>query len=221
MIEKLYEHRTTGIYCQTLDRSLLVDDRDFWITLETAKVLSSKVATTVYVFPPPYEMTNENCHLYSIWDKTAEKRDSSPDVILSQMPTLRLFREHNRIYQADFPEDFLSPAGGGFIFRLKAFANYCHTVLTAVEISSALTSHKSFMQFSRTYLPDDMTMDLSAFNAGAKAEIDFRTEVKRILYHANDKLEASANINRAIFGKGFAKDRAMIDTFYEMSRDRL
>lgn len=216
MIDRLYEHRTNGIYCQTLDRWILVDDRDFWITLETAKVLSSKVATTVYVFPPHSKMTNENCHLFSIWDKTAEKRDSSPDVILSQMPTLRVFREHNCIYDAGHPEDFL---GSTVVEDLRDYVNYCHTVMTAVEISNALTAHKSFMQFSRTYLPEAMITDLSAFNAGAKSEVDFRTEVKRILYHSSKKLDASAAINRVIFGKGFSKDRAMIDLFYELSRE--
>lgn len=221
MIDKLYESRLNGIFCQTLDRWILVDDKDFWVTFETAKVLSSKVATTVYVLPSIYAdiITPENCCLWSILDKTAEKRDGVPDVIVSQMPTLRLFRETNAIYEAGSPKDFSDPEGKLFVGRLLSFVAYVQRILYAVEISNALVSHKNFMQFSREFFSEEMTTDLSAFNSAAKADIDFRTEVKRILYHADDIFDASVKINRAIFNKEFSKDRALLDLFYELSRE--
>ena len=63
----------SGIYCQSFDRWLLINNQDFWITLETARVLSSKIATTVYVFSH-LDIDNDDCLEYMLLNKTKEKR---------------------------------------------------------------------------------------------------------------------------------------------------
>lgn len=210
----LYDNKIIGIYCQAFDRWLLITEHDFWIALETAKVLSSKIATTVYIMPKS-ELTNDNCMDYMLINKTTEKRGMAADLISSQIPTLKVLNNSNNIMFAGLPEDYKHPAGKFALAKLKEYANFVHKYVTAAQLCNVLVNHQDNKTFSRDYLPKEWYDSVTSYGDRTKIDDGVLNEVKRILYFSNDIKEARVNITN-ILQKEYKKIDWIVDSFYEM-----
>ena len=199
-----------GIYCQVFDRWLLVDSKDFWITLETARVLSSKIATTVYVFPEN-ELNNDNCLEYMLLNKTTEKRGAVADLISSQLPTLKFFGENAEIRNMGYPVDYEFDD----LKKLQDYAKFVQRYVYAIEVSNAIANHHDNMSFANKYFPKNWIDDLYTYSDRTEFADGIFNELKRILYMSENVEEAKRKMTLAL-KKNYNKIHWIVDEFYLM-----
>jgi hypothetical protein len=197
MFENFYKNRNYGIYCQNLDRWVLIDNTDFWIVLETAKVLSSKIATTVYVLPD-CELNNDNCMNYMLIDKTSEKRGVAADLITSQLPTLKILSDINNIAYAGTPEDYNSEEGKLSLKILKEYITFSHKYVTATMLCNIFINHHDNKSFSKEYIPKEWVDAISTYGDRTDFDGGILSEIRRILYLSNTIKEAKYGISNTM-----------------------
>lgn len=197
MIDDFYKNRNYGIYCQNFDRWLLIDNTDFWIVLETAKALSSKIATTVYVLPD-CELTNENCMDYMLIDKTADKRGAAADLITSQLPTLKILKNHNNIAYAGTPEDYKTSEGEHALKTLKEYAMFVHKYVAVTMLCNIFVNYHDNKSFSKEYIPEEWVDSIASYGDRTNFDGGILTEIRRILYMSNTLLEAKTTISQTL-----------------------
>jgi len=189
--------KKNAIYCQQIDRFILVDDYDYWITFKTANVLSSKVAVTVYLLPSKNNnIDNGNCMNYSIFNKTAFKRSNVAELIRNQNPSIRKL-ESNNLLESGIPEDYKSPEGVHNLIKLKNYADFVNKFVYATEISNSKntidnkTIPNSF--FAESW--NDMFFSYEdKFN-----ERSLYNEINSILYYSESIEEASSRIMNVFY----------------------
>jgi predicted RNA-binding protein with TRAM domain len=176
--------KKNGIYCQQIDRWILIDDYDMWITFKTAQALSSKLATTVYVLSEDIAgMTNLNCLNYSMMNKTIFKRKNVADLIQNQTPTMKKLVEGN-IVEVGIPEDYKSGDGIRQLKKMKNFVNFVNKTIYGIEICNS----KNWIDnktVSTTFHPTEWSEVISAYEHRSESDKSVFSEVNRILYFAD------------------------------------
>lgn len=187
--------KENGIYCPIFDRWLLIDKYDHSITLETARVLSSKIASTVFILPvQDTGMNNSNCLNYTLFDKTIQRKPGGADLFTSQIPVTRTLKR-NQIYDLGIPEDFKSTEGINALKKLKQYSHFVHRCMYAINIVDQNQGSYNNLKFSSDFFPEyqkefEFYTDQSAFQQGILIEI------KKILYFANSTSEAASSIDK-------------------------
>jgi hypothetical protein len=173
--------KKNGIYCPVLDRWLLVDHRDFWVTLETARALSSKIASMVYILPNNIgAMDNENCLNFAIFDKTSHKKGEAPDLITGQLPNLRILKDPRQIIDTGYPEDYKSEEGIYMIKELKAYTDFVNKCMYGIMLTQEYQNFHDNKRFSDEYLPKNFVESVTPYYDRSDSEGVF-IELKRIL----------------------------------------
>jgi hypothetical protein len=205
------QSRNNGIYCPGLDRWILVDSYDFWITLETAQILSSKIASMVYLLPNDLGgMTNENSLSYSIKDKSQEKKGKVADLISSQIPSLRIGK---RPTFAGVPVDFDFDIGLSALNKLKLYAEYVNKCLYATNLVHALMGHTNNLQFSTNYFPTEWTDQVTLYSDRSNLHHGILKEIKRILYFGKSVESAREQISK-LLENNYLECDDLINKFY-------
>jgi hypothetical protein len=185
--------KRNGIYCPTIDRWLLIDEYDHSVTLETARVLASKIASTVLILPnQEIAMDNDNCLNFTLFDKTVQRKPGGADLFTSQIPVIRTVKR-NQIYDLGIPEDYKSSAGIHILQKLKKYAHFVHRCMYAITIVDQNQGSYNNLKFSSDFFPEyqnhfEFYSDQSNFQRGVLQEI------KKILYFSNDVDEAFGSI---------------------------
>jgi len=209
--------KKNAIYCQQIDRFILVDDYDFWITLKSAQVLSSKIATTVYQLPHDIGgMDNNNCTSYSIFDKTAFKRRNVADIIQNQTPTLKRLRTEN-IVKADVPEDYKHEEGLEQLKILKDYVNFVNKIVYATEFANAKNSLDNRLMANMFY-SKEWNNTISSYEDKTSSGTSLFSDINTILYFASGIKDAKKKI-RAAFENAFDNKTVTYDrseAFYDM-----
>lgn len=180
--------RQHGIFAPGIDRFIMVDDRDMWMTLQTAELLSSKLPTMVYILPAVREpIDNKNCINYTILDKSQQKVGPSPIVGGQQNPMLRFLRDPNQIVSMGMPEDYKSNAS--ILTQLQRYAQFVNQRVYAINIAEAIYNIKNHARFVDLYLGDwaeglRVRSDRSSFSHGMFFEL------RKILYLSNSAQES-------------------------------
>ena len=181
--------KKNAIYCQQIDRYILVDEYDLWITMKTAQILSSKLATTVYQLPNDTEdMNNTNCMNYSIFNKTLYKRKNVADLIQNQTPTLKKLKTEN-ISKVGVPEDYKSEEGWEQLQKLKDYVNFVNKNVYAIEFSKA-KNWKDNKVIANMFYPQEWNEAISSYEDKTVSGKSVFNEITNILYFSDNVTEA-------------------------------
>ena len=199
------EPRFTGIYGQGVDRWILVDSYDPWITHETAKILSSKLPVITYSIPNNTRgMNNANCMEYYIFNKTNQRNGQGAVGLGKQTPIMLKIWDHNQITKVGYPPDYNNEEGLQALANLKRFANYVHRAVYAAELMNISSNFDDTQEYAEKFIPVAWA-DTVWVNADRSGTSDgMCSEIKRILYMAQTPEEAEQKI---------------VDLWYEKSGD--
>jgi hypothetical protein len=210
--------KNSAIFLPGLDRLLLIDLFDFHMTMTTAQILSSKVPTMVYIFREEtlgIEADNTNCMNYTLFDKTAQKKGTTSDLIASQTPTIRILGPEHVIVDRGIPEDYKTEDGQRILAKLKTFAEFVHKCVYAIRLTDMLSNRFNAQQLSADYFPKAWSDDLHVFaDRGANTE-GVSVEITRALYLASDAESARQQV-RDIWTKYSSSMSLMRNKFYEL-----
>lgn len=183
------ERRTYGIYSPVIDRFLLVSDLDLWAVFETAELLSSKIATIVYVLPyHGGEISQINCLNYSIENKNSQKIGNSSISNARQIPILRFLYDDELLIESGIPEDYKNENQS--LRDLQEYAQYLLESITAVNLADIYYNQASTERFEKFF----NERELSFRKDRSKSQNGVFAEIKKILYFSNSKIEAENNI---------------------------
>lgn len=207
------ERRTHGIFAPGIDRFILIDENDFWITLETAEILSSKLPTVAYILPNTFgvDINNANCINFTIVDKTQQKIGPSPIAGGRQNPMLRFLRDNNKLVNAGFPEDFKD--NEEIIRKITQYAQYVHRRVYAINMTDALYNFKNNYKFADRYLDPSWTEGLAAQHDRSSLDKGVFFELRKILYLSDTPEEAEQKITE-FWANNVADQGFMIEGYY-------
>ena len=125
-----------GIYSPGVDRFILIDYRDVWTTLTTAKILSSKIPTMVFSIDSQVNLLKtkvEEPLLHSI-NPAVKARCVQSNV---QSPVLRKLQGPFSIRKVGVPRDFESDQDLAKLVKLQGYALTVQKIAYAIRIASA------------------------------------------------------------------------------------
>jgi hypothetical protein len=214
--DKDSNRRKNGIYCHSFDRWLIVDNEDFWVTLETAKVLSSKIASVVYVLPNNIgKMDNTNCLEFMIFDKTRQKRGTISDLIHGQTPILKIIDNPLQISYQGTPEDFKAQSSNSMLSSLKEYADYVHKAMYAGKLCSITVNFYDTYTISQEFFPKEWVDGLSSYTDRSFYPNGIIQEIKKILYFSQTLKEAKFKINK-MWEQQYETTWWVADYYYEL-----
>lgn len=201
MFDKLYittsgEHRKYGIYSPGLDRFILIDSNDVWVTLQTAELLSSKIPTVAYVLSDQaVDINNDNCINFSILSKTNQKIGPSTISIARQQPQLNFLNNNNIIVDSGLPVDFLSSEKQQYLVELKDFSMYVHKLSYVINILEASYNSFNNKNFVNKYLPTEWHT-LEVCSDRSQSPISVFDAIRQDVYLGNSVVEINTLIKQ-------------------------
>ncbi len=185
--------RRHGIFAPGLDRFVLVDDSDFWITLQTAEILSSKLPTLVYILPPSAnDIDNKNCLDYTIFNKTQQKVGPSSITCARQQPILKILYDADTISYAGTPKDFEDRLA--ILNRLKGYADFVHICSYAISITESFYNVNDLQKFINQYTDVSWTADIAAAKDRSNLDKGLFFKLRNILYLSDTQEQAEKEI---------------------------
>lgn len=183
------EPRTYGIYSPVVDRFVLVSDLDLWSIFETAELLSSKIATIVYVLPyHGGEISQSNCLSYSIENKSSQKIANSSISNARQTPVLRFLYDDEALVEAGLPADFENEEHN--LQELQDYAMYLLESVIASNLANVYYNQASTERFEKFF--DDK--EILFRKDRSDSEVGVFREIKKILYLSNSRNQAEEAI---------------------------
>lgn len=189
--------RKYGIFAPGLDRFILIDWADYWMVLETAEILSSKLPTMAYMLPTlDFELNNDNCLDYTIHNKTQEKIGPSNISIGRQNPSLKYMFDQNSVVFAGTPEDYKTEEKQLVIKRLQEFAKYVHKRVYALNLTEAIFNSYNRKHFLEKYAKEDWYEGFEIKPDRSETAKGTLFEVRNALYLSNSIEEAEERIKQ-------------------------
>ncbi len=147
--------RIHGIYAPGIDRFILVDYSDVWVTLEAAEILCSKLPTVAYVLHTiNFDFGTHNCIEYAITNKTNQVTGRASIVNRRQNPTLRFIPyATNPIEWAGPNPDYDDPAGKKMLADLQEYAEFVLDTVYAIRVTDAIMNWEDGQRFIDSYIP--------------------------------------------------------------------
>jgi hypothetical protein len=213
--------KKNGIYCQQIDRWILIDDYDMWITFKTAQALSSKLATTVYILSEDIaEMDNMNCLNFSMNNKTIFKRKNVADLIQNQTPTMKKLVEGN-IVEVGLPEDYKSGEGIRQLKKMKNYVNFVNKAVYAIEICNS----KNWIDnktVSTTYHPKEWSNVITPYEHKSDSDKSVFSEINSVLYFSDSVNEAKAEMQKLFefYLDEFLVSTNLVNIFYKIIKEK-
>ena len=207
------EPRQHGIFAPGVDRFILVDNSDFWMTLQTAELLSSKLPTMVYILPAGRAaLDNKSCINYTIADKTQQKVGPSPIAGGQQNPMLRFLKDPNQLIEVGLPEDYKNNVD--ILTRLQRYAQYVHQRVYAMNLAEAVANIKNQARFVDLYL-GDWAAGLTAKSDRSDLEHGVFFELRKILY-LSDSAQQAEDRTIAFLKNNVADQGYLIESYYKI-----
>jgi hypothetical protein len=182
-----------AIYSPGLDRFLLIDGYDLWLTLETARVLSSKLPTQVFLLGKDVlEFDNKNCLEYAVFNKKDMAINDS--MVGRQFPGVSPLLEKNSVYHAGWPVDYTATEKRVELANLRNYAFFCLRAVYAAKIADALRNDLPLSEILSNVGCEDLAQGLSLPTDYSDASIGLKKSIMRILYLSKNEDEALASI---------------------------
>lgn len=187
------QRRKNAIFAPGVDRFILIDDKDFWMTLQTAEILSSKLPTVVYILPPSaQDIDNYNCINYTIYNKTQQKVGPSPIIAARQHPVLKFLYDDDELVDNGVPEDYKDNTG--ILTRLTEYAQFVQQQVYVFNITEAFYNIVNTNRFANLYIDNAWLENISSKVDRTKFEKGAFFELRKILHLADSIAEAERKI---------------------------
>lgn len=192
-----------AIYAPGIDRFLLTDNFDLWLTMETARILSSKVPTQVFLLGKDVpEFDNTNCLETTIIDKRKYIINGSNILTARQVPSLHALLEPDSVANVGIPRDYQTGTHKEMLDNLRSYSLFVLRNIHAITIADSIKNITPFEEMVKDYLPDhipeiEIPQDQSLSTKGIKKEI------KSILYTSLSVKEALERIEDVWFDYGY------------------
>lgn len=209
------QRRTYGIYAPGIDRFLHIDNSDFWISMDTANILSSKIPTLTYVLPTEtYGINNQNCLTYCIFNKTDQRVGNSTILVARQHPMFKFLYSEDTLVNAGIPEDYKESQDS--LIQIKRYVDYVYQQCMAINISEIFYNPFNSKGFINTYMPDGWGEEINSKEFDrTKLQKGIFANLRSILYQSNTPEEADAKIidlwNNNYYDVGY-----LIDGYYKI-----
>jgi hypothetical protein len=189
--------RLHGIFSPGLDRFILIDDSDVWVTLETAEILCSKLPTVAYVLHTiKFNLGNHNCLEYSIPNKTNQTVGKASIVNRRQNPTLRFIQHSTNPIEWTGPNpDYESQEGVEALKKLQEYAEFVLDTVYAMKVTGAMTNWMDCQRFIDAYIPRKM---LQTIDGGMKGEYDRSDTERGVFFEIRHALHISLTVEEAM-----------------------
>ena len=210
------DRKRYGIFAPGVDRFLLVDYEDIWLTLQTAEILSSKLPTVVFILSPGSSLvTNDNCMDYTVFNKTKVRVNNSPMVVSRQHPSVHFLGENDFVTYAGVSEDYNNPDGSAILSRLKDYINFVHDMVYALNVTEILYNSREVSNFANSYLKKSWSNNFLTIADRSSLENGIFGELRHILYMSDTVEQAEERIIDV--WKNHSTDQAFIMSgFYAM-----
>lgn len=177
-----------GIYSTGIDRFILIDRFDLWITLTTAKLLSSKIPTIVFCINDnvPNFPASDTLFL-TIANKSVHQSES-------QTPSLTRIGGETSIVDAGAPIDYSSDEQIEMLAKLQRYAEFVQKTLYAIKLADAICNVDDH-QFFGSLLNPNVTNSLVARADHTVTDLGLLRSVERILYLSTNIEEAVRDID--------------------------
>ena len=172
-----------GIYSNNLERFLIINN-DLFLTIQTAKLLSSKFCLSVCKINNSICIDNSNCLTWSLTDPSMAAADR-------QIPRLTIIDNNlfdTKTYPA-IPKELL--------FEYHEFCKLVYNIVKASRITDALLNSNDQSYFLRLLDIQDPTIVSLSDESGL--EIPFLLQIDKVLYMSTSIKEINENIEEIFF----------------------
>ncbi len=198
-----------GIYSTGIDRFILIDKFDLWITLTTAKLLSSKIPTIVFCLKddvPDFPVSD--VLFLTIANKSVHQSES-------QTPALAKLGGKTSIIDSGPPIDYSSNEQIEILAKLQRYAEFVQRTLYAIKIANAMCNVDDH-QFFASLLDPTVTDSLVARPDHTVTDFGLLQSIERILYLSMDVEEAIREIDLVWQGTR-GRNESFRTIFYNLS----
>lgn len=189
------------IFSPGIDRFILADNFDVWTVFETAKLLSSKIPTQVYVLGkltgPDGQFNSGNCINYTFADKSNLKIMGSSVITARQTPLITKITLQDALTHEGFPRDYDNPEGREMIAKLQDYSRFVLRALYAIKFADACNNVKPATEMM-DYFDPELGRVIRNNPDHTYSEYGMLRTVKTILYHADSVDTALAQIEQAM-----------------------
>jgi hypothetical protein len=198
-----------GIYSTGIDRFILIDKFDLWITLTTAKLLSSKIPTTVFCLKDDVPQYPAGDTLFlTIANKSVHQSES-------QTPTLSRLGGTTSVIDAGPPIDYVSNEQIEMLARLQRYAEFVQKTLYAVKIANAICNPDDH-QFFASLLNPTVSDSLVARADHTVTASGILQSIQHILYLSMDIKQATREID-LLWQETRGRNESFRTIFYNLS----
>lgn len=182
-IENVYR-KNFGIYSLGFDRFILLDDKDIWIMLECAELLSSKISTVVYLVPKDNsEFSPSTCTEFSLIDARNQKTATTPLLFSALTPSIRTLLENSIIRKGS-----VVPA------EIIQYANFVYLHCLALNFTEAISKYDENSKFAKKYLDPSWYSGLSLNDTRDDLPGGIYFQIRKVLHTASSIEEAEDKI---------------------------
>jgi hypothetical protein len=198
-----------AIYSAGIDRFLLLDKQDLWITFETAKILSAKLPSAVFAFSDDVpNFDNDEALFWSITNKNLWMSEN-------QTPSLIKLSGPDSIAYEGAPIDYVSEDQLDMVVKVQNYALFTQKILYACSIAHAMCNPDDQGYFAHLMSPLvakrlEHRTDQSRFPEG------FLMWTKRALYQSDSIVDALEKINK-IWSTNSYRDEPFKKLFFSMA----
>lgn len=197
------------VFAPGLDRFILTDNYDVFTVYEAAKLLSSKIATHVYVlgktagptiperWGPRHQFNSKTCIEYTFADKSSMKILGSSIITAKQTPLLSRVVSTDAIIYEGYPVDYDNEEGRATIAKLQDFARFVLRALYAIKIADASNNVKPASEIL-DYFDPAVGKVIKHSPDHTYSEYGMLRTIKTILYHADTVETALSQIEQAM-----------------------
>lgn len=192
-----------AIYAPGLDRFLLVDNYDLWLTMEVARILSSKIPTQVFLLAKDVpEFDNTNCLETTIIDKRKYVINGSNILTARQVPSLHVLTEPDSVANVGIPRDYQTGTHKEMLDNLKSYSLFVLRNIHSITIADSIKNITPFEDMIKTYLPDHVP-NVKLPQDQSLAPTSIKNQIKSILYQSQSVKEALSRIETTWFEYGY------------------
>ncbi len=195
-----------AIYSVTVDRFILVDDKDLWITFHTAKILSSKLPTAVFALDkdsPTFE--NEDALFWTTTNKNIIQSDS-------QCPTIDKLVGSNSIIREGPPIDYVNTEQLEMLITLQDYALFVNKVLYSIRIADAMYNSEDHSFFAGL-VGDEIRQHFQIRPDQTPVDVGYRLATEQILYNSTSIEEAMEQINKLWYRRNRVDNEFRVEFF--------
>lgn len=219
------KRRIHGIYAPGIDRFILIDYSDVWVTLETAEILCSKLPTVAYVLHTiNFDLGTHNCLEYAISNKTNQTTGKASIVNRRQNPTLRFIPyATNPIIHIGSNPDYESEEGVEALRKLQEYAEFVLDTVYAIKVTDAMTNWMDGQRFIDSYISQKLLESEDGLLANQYDRSDSEKgvffEIRHALYISTSIEEAMDRIEKIWFTGSIEQEFVMKSFYFNWGRE--